>query len=412
MNGDRGTERNGTERNGTERNGTVTKEDGKNAMDNAIVKLKLANLIFSGQCKNVAIITHARPDADAICSMKIAARLTRYISPDAVVHKFADLKDQADFEKYEMFFEHHRAEVNPEKPFEKYDMAVVVDCARKERMGKYQEIFEKAKHSINIDHHVNDKFAEWNIVKEDASSTCEIMYDIMKERKIPVTNSTAALIYGGILTDTNHFSNNTTKHTHEVIADIYDKASPEIVADKLCDRSAESAKVFRACDMAFLYDGRLVAGTVHKHDLLNCEAQPRDILGIPDQLLGINGAKMSLTFIEEEAGGWKVSCRAVHTHSIVDIVKFMKGGYSSQQIGAFNTDYNPLIVMEKLKPLLDMQLCEASVAKEFNPFSEGDKERPQWHRKGILRLPQLVAHGKEEKDNIASHHLWVMGANQ
>jgi hypothetical protein len=158
-------------------------------------------------------------------------------------------------------------------------------------------------------------------------------------------------------------------------------------------------------DMHFLYNGRLVVGTIHKTDLLVNDANPRDILGIPDQLLGINGAKMSITFIEQE-NDWKVSCRAVHGHS-VEFCKEMGGGYSSKQIGAFETQNNPLITMEKLRPYVEEQLSNQAVAKEFNPFNEATEHRPHWEKKGLLRLPQLFQRGKDKFD-IASNHDWYI----
>ena len=46
-----------------------------------------------------------------------------------------------------------------------YDLAICTDCPGTKRFGQYEAEFFKAKHSINIDHHMeNDNFADINIV--------------------------------------------------------------------------------------------------------------------------------------------------------------------------------------------------------------------------------------------------------
>ena len=61
-----------------------------------------------------------------------------------------------------------------------YDVVICLDCANVSRLGKFEDIFKNAKHTVNIDHHEsNEKFADNNYIYT-CSSTCELIYIISK----------------------------------------------------------------------------------------------------------------------------------------------------------------------------------------------------------------------------------------
>ena len=66
-------------------------------------------------------------------------------------------------------------EIYPENQKVAYDVAIVVDCGDLNRIGKVQNLIQKDKALINIDHHItNDLFGSLNWVKPMASSTAEV----------------------------------------------------------------------------------------------------------------------------------------------------------------------------------------------------------------------------------------------
>ena len=73
-----------------------------------------------------------------------------------------------------------------------------------------------------IDHHLsNPWFGQYNIIKTDYSSTCEIVYEIIEELNYIefMDPQIATCIFTGMITDTNIFYNqNTTPNTHRVAA--------------------------------------------------------------------------------------------------------------------------------------------------------------------------------------------------
>ncbi|HHE04620.1 MAG TPA: bifunctional oligoribonuclease/PAP phosphatase NrnA, partial [candidate division WOR-3 bacterium] len=87
----------------------------------------------------------------------------------------------------------------------KYDAIIVLDSADKYRLGPIVEQIDFSKSLANIDHHIsNAYFGTLNIVKPNLSSTCEIVYEIIKDI-INIDKDIATYLYLGILTDTGSF---------------------------------------------------------------------------------------------------------------------------------------------------------------------------------------------------------------
>lgn len=77
-------------------------------------------------------------------------------------------------------------------------------------MGDAAEIFQKAAKKINIDHHEsNTYFAELNYVAAKASSTSEIVFQLL-ENRLPMTAAEAAGLYAGLIYDTGGFRHSST----------------------------------------------------------------------------------------------------------------------------------------------------------------------------------------------------------
>ena len=82
-----------------------------------------------------------------------------------------------------------------------YDLFFCLDCGDKERLGFSRELFDRAAHTLCVDHHIsNTNFGEENYVVPDASSTSELVYNLMEKDKItlPVAE---ALYLGAVMNE-------------------------------------------------------------------------------------------------------------------------------------------------------------------------------------------------------------------
>ncbi len=100
-------------------------------------------------------------------------------------------------------------------------LIIIVDFHKKE-MAQNKEIFKLCKNIIIIDHHIENKEHINNYIlkyiDDEASSTTEIIYDFLMEKKVIIPNYISTVMLAGLTLDTNNFTIKTSEKTHEVAA--------------------------------------------------------------------------------------------------------------------------------------------------------------------------------------------------
>ena len=105
-----------------------------------------------------AIFTHESPDGDAIgSSLALYMGLTSIKKEvDVIVDEYAACFN----------FLHDKDKIK-KKAIGEYDVCIALDCANKERLYDINNTFDKAKHTISIDHHSSNTFyANANYVED------------------------------------------------------------------------------------------------------------------------------------------------------------------------------------------------------------------------------------------------------
>lgn len=101
-----------------------------------------------------------------------------------------------------------------------FDAIFVCDCGELRLVGNYPEAYANIFRNtpiVNIDHHNrNSMFGLYNLVDTGASSTCELVYDLIEEDSLNMSSQIATLLLFGIIRDTNCFKNSIRPHTFEV----------------------------------------------------------------------------------------------------------------------------------------------------------------------------------------------------
>lgn len=164
--------------------------------------------------KTFLITTHVNPDIDGLASeltlalfLKTLGKKVHVVNVEKVLPMHAFLPSV----RLVKGFSHQNID---------YDAAIVVDCGDLDRIAKVRKLIKKDKPLINIDHHItNDFFGRINLVNIKASSTAEVIFDLLKEAKCRLTKNMAILLYLGIMTDTGSFRfDNTTSGTHRIVS--------------------------------------------------------------------------------------------------------------------------------------------------------------------------------------------------
>jgi bifunctional oligoribonuclease and PAP phosphatase NrnA len=169
------------------------------------------------QHQNFIVCTHVNPDPDALASQLAVAQVLKILGKDVRVLASDPLPKRFRFLPGSRKIQTYRPAAHI--PFE---VAVIVDCGDLNRIGRIQELIQPGKVILNIDHHItNELFGTLNIVIPEASSACEVLFDLFKKMHVPLTKDIATLLYLGIMTDTGSFRyENTTAHTHAVTAEL------------------------------------------------------------------------------------------------------------------------------------------------------------------------------------------------
>jgi nanoRNase/pAp phosphatase (c-di-AMP/oligoRNAs hydrolase) len=139
-----------------------------------------------------------------------------------------------------------------DKPPQKYDALVVVDCNSKILLGNFAS--EKA-YAV-LDHHVphaDAPAAQFRFVDPSYSSACEIVYEYLRSKSKSLDHRVAFLLACGIITDSANFRHANAR-TFKYMAELLEHAQMDYleILDILDKRAslAQRKEVLRACQSA------------------------------------------------------------------------------------------------------------------------------------------------------------------
>lgn len=285
--------------------------------------------------KSACIITHVKVDTDGLSSSVVLKKfLERYFNIERV-DIFTDTDNIP--ENYQQIIDD--INLNPE-PIE-YDVAIMIDSAKTDRLGKYEDLFLKTKLKINIDHHsTNTKPADINIV-ELSSSACEIVYKILSAYNFELSANSQGKLYAGIITDTNNFTvGNFNNETFDVCSKIINNVNNEAIYNHfLANYSLKNMKLFaKAIDNITNHNNdQIIISHITKEELDLLNANSSDLMGVINRLATISHSKLVCLIYPFNENEYYVSMRAKQGYDVAVIAKKYNGG---GHIGAaaFNSD--------------------------------------------------------------------------
>lgn len=215
-----------------------------------------------------------------------------------------------------------------------YDLVITLDVASLDRLANHQILFEKAVHTINIDHHkTNSNFGEVNVVNPKASSTGEVLLNIFNEQNWKVSLDSAIGLYTAILTDTGGFRyENTSENVflsaaqlvkiginpNEIYKNCYEKKSKDFVMfQNTCINKAE-----------FLFNDKVAYTVVYKKDLEKYQAKDDFTEGLVETLRAIDSTEISFIAKEIDSKSTKISMRSKTKDVAVICAEYGGGGHT------------------------------------------------------------------------------------
>ena len=291
---------------------------------------KIKNLIDASE--NIVVLGHVNADGDSLCS---AYALKDVLS--SMHKKVVCLHEEKPGDKY-AFLQGEYVVFSEDDKYE-FDLAIAVDCGDESRLGSRTDVFKKALHTINIDHHrTNNNFAEVNIVKADYCAAAEVLAELFSKMKLDISHNAARLLYTGIMSDSGCLKfSNTTPSTLRIVADLmeYDFDHAEMTRMLFDNKSMELTKLsgYVMNNIESFEDGKITlistdSEVLSKYNVQECDAN--DLINIPRS---IAGSEIAIE-VKERGGKIRVSLRSNGSAQVDRIAGAFGGGGHLKAAGA------------------------------------------------------------------------------
>ena len=286
------------------------------------------------QSKNIVLTAHVNPDGDSIGStLALAYFIENKMKKD--VNMIIEDNIPSSFR----FLPNIEEISSTSKNIGEVDLLITLDCGNLDRLALNKSIVENASYIINIDHHItNTKFGNINIVDYDASSTGEVIYELVNKMNYEISLELATCIYVSISTDTGSFKyTNTTSKTHEIVSDLLKKEIDlETINRELYqNRSLEKTKLLIAGmnNVTLLRENTVGIVAVDSNMLEMCNAKTQESEIIVDFIRDIDVVDLACVIRPIDEYSTKVSLRAKKNIDVSKIALVFGGGGHAKAAG-------------------------------------------------------------------------------
>ncbi len=215
------------------------------------------------------------------------------------------------------------------------ELFVAVDCADVRRLELLRESFEGAGTRVNLDHHLsNDRFGDINLVDAAASSSSELVYELVRRMGGVPDAAEATCLYTGIVTDTGRFQfPSTSPETLRIAANLRELGA---------DHHLVATQVFESASFGYLHllgavlararlDGGVVWSVLRQEDLDEVGLDETEHL--IDVLRAVREARVAALLKEESPGAYKVSLRSRDGVDVSAVARALGGGGHARAAG-------------------------------------------------------------------------------
>jgi len=274
------------------------------------------------------VVSHSRPDGDAVGSMLAFGELLRQLGKHAdlvtadrvpVVYRQLPGADAV------------RTSATVQGP---YDAAILLECDGIERAGlKGLEQFLL----INIDHHITaHSYATLNWIDCEAVSVGEMVYRLAKAAGVTITPEMATCLYTTVLTDTGGFCYGSLQGSTFALARelVEAGADAEAIAREIYFSTPLSKVILMAAALNTLHvEGEMAWLWITDEDMERIGANDEDTEGIANVAIGIAGIQAGVFLRALTDGTVRLSLRSKGKVNVAAIAKRLGGGGHENSAG-------------------------------------------------------------------------------
>jgi len=290
------------------------------------------------------VTSHEAPDGDALGSLLAAHLALEKLGKDSVMFLGGPSPMPGEY----TFLDLPERGLRRERPADSGERVLLaLDCASAARVGAEPGLVDAVSFTVNVDHHHdNPRFGDVNLIVEDASSTGEVLADLLRALGVEVTSEIAEALYIAIVTDTGRFQyTNTTPKTLRLAAELVEAGADVHRVFQGVYENVQFAKLkllARALDRAqVLQGGEIVVSYLLRADFEDVGAAEPYSEGIIDVLRSVEGALVSALIREPPRDGAparKVSLRSSVDEVDVSAIARKSGGGGHREAAGFSSE--------------------------------------------------------------------------
>jgi phosphoesterase RecJ-like protein len=284
--------------------------------------------------RTILLTTHVRPDGDglaselALCHILTAmGKEVRIVNQDKTPEMYKWLPGADTIVSLD------NGDSSPETgPIEGVDLAVILDCSSRERIGNAYERIRNAKRIISLDHHEDSEcFRDSCFIDTGASSIGELIYFLVPDVRSRLTREIATCIYASIMTDTGSFAySNTTPRVFDVVSNLLEFG---VQADSVFRKTYYNKRInhfrllARALSLLRTDETKKIAYVLLPASVYRrTGATEEDNEGILEVLRGMSGIELIIMLRQIEGNRVKGSLRSLSSVNCNHLAKLFGGG--------------------------------------------------------------------------------------
>lgn len=275
---------------------------------------------------SVLLFGHVNPDGDTLGSvLALKLRLERMGKRvQAMVDGFVP--------GYLAFLPGEESILNAESAPEAFDLAIAVDVASIDRLGKGEALFSAAEKTAVIDHHgTNPGYAQINMIDAGAPATAILLYRLFEQMDMPMTQEEAICLYTALSTDTGNFIyDSTNAESFAMMGVLMEAGLPLAEYSRMLFRQKELLHVRLLAEtlpsLRVTGNGKIAGLCLTLEQMQRVGANGGHAEGIVNYAIDLQGVGMAYFAREVEPGKVKVSLRALQPFAVDQVAAKYGGG--------------------------------------------------------------------------------------
>jgi bifunctional oligoribonuclease and PAP phosphatase NrnA len=258
----------------------------------------------------VVILTHVRPDGDAIGSQLAMALALRKLGKTVLAWNEDGLP-----ESFAFLTGSELITMPPDEPME-FDVVLALDTAAKDRLGTGIKAVRAYTTLVNVDHHTsNPGYGDLNYIDVQAPATGQIIYQLLQDQKLPFSPEIADALFVAISTDTGSFRyQNTTAQTFEIAGKLVEAGVDLATISNRVYESYPKRRILLLGELlneaTFHANDRIATFSLTEETKARLAIDPADVDGLIDVIRSVDTVVVAIFFEELADQRVRISVRS------------------------------------------------------------------------------------------------------